>query len=174
SLQLVFGYVAQPKGAHGFERAQPLEQGLLERAPDCHYLADRLHLRAEHILGLAEFLEVPLRNLDDHVVNRRLETGRRLLRDVVRNLVERVADGELGRDLRDGKPRGLRRQGGGARDARVHLDDAHVAVLWADGELYVRAAGLDADLAYDAYSHVAQTLVLDIGQGLRGCDRDGV
>src|SRR5207253_2668438 len=48
------------------------------------------------------------------------------------------------------------------------------AVLRADGELYVRASGLDADLAYDADSHVAQVLVLDIGQSLRGRDRDGV
>ena len=45
-----------------------------------------------------------------HVVDRRLEAGRRLARDVVRELVERVADGELGGDLGDGKPVALRRQ----------------------------------------------------------------
>ena len=34
-------------------------------------------------------------------------------------------------------------------DARVHLDDDHPARLRVDGELDVRAAGLDADLADD-------------------------
>ena len=43
--------------------------------------------------------------------------------DVVADLVEGVADGQLGGDLGDREPGGLRRQRRGARHARVHLDD---------------------------------------------------
>jgi len=48
--------------------------------------------------------------------------------DVVLELVQRVADGELGGDFRDREARRLRRQGGGARHARVHLDDDEAPV----------------------------------------------
>ena len=113
-------------------------------------------------VGAGKFLELPLGNLDDDVVERRLEAGRRLARDVVGDLVERVADGELGRDLRDGKAGGLRRQRRRARDARVHLDDDHAAGLRIDAELNVRAAGLDADLADDGDGRVAHA------PGIRG------
>ena len=62
-------------------------------------------------------------------------------------LVERVADGELRRDLRDRIARRLRRERARARHARVHLDDVDAAVVGVHRELHVRAAGLDADLA---------------------------
>ena len=51
--------------------------------------------------------------LVDHVVDGRLEAGRRLAGDVVGDLVERVADGQLGGDLGDGEAGGL----GGQRRA---------------------------------------------------------
>ena len=72
------------------ERAQPLEQRLGERAADRHDLAHRLHAGAEPAVGGAELLERPARDLDHAVVERRLEARRRLLGDVVGDLVERV------------------------------------------------------------------------------------
>ncbi len=74
-------------------------------------------------LGLRELLEGEARDLGDDVVDRRLEAGRRLARDVVADLVERVADGELGGDLGDREAGRLGRQRRAARHARVHLDD---------------------------------------------------
>jgi hypothetical protein len=73
-----------------------------------------------------------------------------LLGDVVVDLVEGVADRELGGDLGDGEAGGLGRERRGAGDARVHLDDDEAPVLGVDGELHVRAAGLDPDLAQTA------------------------
>ena len=67
--------------------------------------------------------------LIDHVVDGRLEAGRRHARDVVGDLVEAIADRELRGDLRDRKAGRLRRQRRAARDARVHLDHDHPAVL---------------------------------------------
>ncbi len=43
-----------------------------------------------------------------------------------------------------------------------------------DGELNVRAAGLDADLANDGDGGVAHRLILAVGQRLRRSDGDGV
>jgi hypothetical protein len=98
--------------------AQRLLQRFLEGAADRHHLADRLHLRGQAVVGLRELLEREARDLGDDVVDRRLEAGRRRAAgDVVAQLVERVADGQLGRDLGDreaGRLRGQRRE----RDTR--------------------------------------------------------
>jgi hypothetical protein len=164
-LLVLLGRLAeQPARAAEFERSDALEQRLLERAADGHHLPHRLHLRREGLVGLGELLEGPARDLHDHVVDRRLEGGRRHARDVVGDLVEAVAQRELGRDLGDGKPGGLGRQRRGARHPRVHLDGHHAARDRVDGELDVAAARLDADAPDDAAARVAHPLVLAVGE----------
>ena len=74
-----------------------------------------------------ELREVEARRLHRDVVERGLERGRRLAGDVVRQLVERVADGEQRGELRDREPGRLRGERRRARDARVHLDHAQLA-----------------------------------------------
>jgi hypothetical protein len=156
------------------ERADRLLEALLEGAPDRHHLAHRLHLRRQRAVGLRELLEGEARDLGHDVVDGRLEAGRRLAGDVVADLVERVADGQLGGDLGDreaGRLGGQRRR---ARDARVHLDDHQRAVLGVHRELDVRAAGVDADLADDRERRVAHLLVFLVGQRLGRRDGDRV
>ena len=132
----------------GLERAQRLLQRFRKGAADRHRFADRLHRRRQRRLGAGKLLEGEARNFRDDVIDRRLERGRRRAAgDVVGDLVERVADSELGGDLGDRKPGRLRSKRGGARDARVHLDHHHPPVGRIDRELHVRAAGLDPDLA---------------------------
>src|SRR5205807_4605085 len=137
-----------------------------EGAADGHRLADRLHLGGQGRVGVGELLEGPARHLGDDVVDGRLEAGGGLAGDVVAQLVEPVADGQLGGDLGDGEAGRLAGQCAGARDARVHLDGDHVAVVGVDGELDVGAAGGDADLADDGDGRVAHPLVLLVGQRL--------
>ena len=86
------------------QRTHGLQVRLLEGAADGHYLADRLHLRAERRGGPVEFLERESGDLHDHIIQGRLEAGERLARDVIRDFVEREADGEKGGDLRDREP----------------------------------------------------------------------
>ena len=113
----------------GLQAAQRLLKALLEGAADRHHLAHRLHLRRQVRVGLAELLEREARNLGHHVVDARLEARRRRAAgDVVAQLVERVADCQLGRDLGDRKAGGLGRQRRAAADTRVHLDHDHAAV----------------------------------------------
>ena len=140
-------------GEAGFEPAQRLLQQFLEGSADRHDLADRLHRGGQHRLRARELLEGEARDLGDDVVDRRLEGGGRgAAGDVVLQLVQRVADRELGGDLGDREAGGLGGERGRARHARVHLDDDEPAVGRVDGELHVGAAGLDADLAQHAQS----------------------
>ena len=83
------------------ERADRLEQRLLEGAPHGGDLADRLHGGAEDGLGAGELLEGEARDLDDHIVEGGLERRRRRAGDVVGDLVETAAEGDLGRDPGD-------------------------------------------------------------------------
>src|ERR1700721_1494977 len=77
----------------GGEGATSLLEIFFESAADGHHFAARLHLRAEGFVGSGEFFELPLRNFYNYVVEGGLEAGRSLLRDVVGNFVERVANG---------------------------------------------------------------------------------
>ncbi len=154
--------------------AERLEVRLGERPADPHRLADRLHLRSQSPISARELLEGEARELHDDVVERRLEARGCRPRQVVRDLVERVADGEPRGDLRDRVAGRLRRERRGAGHARVHLDDAHVAGLAMARELDVRAAGVDADRADDRDGGVAQLLVRLVGQRHLRRDRDRV
>ena len=162
-------------GEAGLQRAQRLLQGFREGAADGHGLAHGLHRRGQRRLGAGEFFEGEARDLGDHVVDGRLEGGRRRAAgDVVGDLVEGVADGELGRDLGDREAGRLRGQSGGARHARVHLDHDHAPGFRVDRELHVRAAGLDADLTQHRQRGVAHDLVFLVGQRQGRRHGDGI
>ena len=102
--------ISSKPGQPGLQPAQRLLQRFLEGPADRHHLAHRLHRGGEQRLGLGELLEGEARDLGDDVVDRGLERGRRGAGDVVLDLVQRVADGELGRDLGDREAGGLGRQ----------------------------------------------------------------
>src|SRR5205807_10150777 len=57
------------KGFAGFEAANALPEGFLERASDGHDFADALHLSAQGGVGAGECLEGPRGNFRDYVVN---------------------------------------------------------------------------------------------------------
>ena len=156
------------------EAPQALLQRLLEGPAYRHRLADGLHGYAEDILCLGEFLESEPRYLDHAVVNGGFERSRRLLGYIIAYLVKRVTYGKFSGYLGYGKTGRLRGQGGAPGDARVHLYDDHPAVRRVDRELYVGAAGLDADLPYDGDGRVPHPLVLDVGKRLHWRDGDGV
>jgi len=161
-------------GLLALHRAQRLLQRLGEVAAQRHRLADALHRRRQGRVGGGELLEREPRHLDDDIVQGRLEGRRRLLGDVVGDLVKGVADRHLRGDLGDreaGRLRGQRRR---ARDPRVHLDDDDPAVVRVDCELDVAAPGVDADLANDGDADVAQPLVFAVGEGERRSHGDRV
>ena len=104
----VLGGVTVESEVTVFERAQRLLQTLRERSSDRHRLTHALHLCSEHTRRSRELFEGPAGHLRHDVVDRRLEACWSLLRDVIGDLVQRVTDGELGRDLGDRETRRLR------------------------------------------------------------------
>ena len=159
----------------GLHATQRLLQGFLEGTADGHDFADRLHLRGQAVIGLRELLEGEARNLGDDVIDGRLEGRRRLATgDVVLQLVQGVADGQLGGDLGDRETGRLGSQCRGTRHTRVHLDHDHAASVRTDAELDVGTAGLHADLTQNGQRCITHQLVFLVGQGLGRGDGDGV
>jgi hypothetical protein len=68
-----------------------LLNSLFKCASNTHHLPDALHRTAQQLADARELFQVPARNLDDAIVERWLEAGRRFLRDGVFDLVERDA-----------------------------------------------------------------------------------
>ena len=155
-------------------RSERLGERLLERPPDRHRLPHRLHVGGEPRLGSRELLEREARPLDHAVVDRGLEAGRGGSRDVVGNLLQRVADRQPGGDLGDRESRRLAGQRARARYPRVHLDHHDLVGGAVDRELDVRPAGLHADGADGCDRLVAQRLVLLVGERLLRRDADAV
>ncbi|MCY1484599.1 hypothetical protein D9M68_182070 [compost metagenome] len=162
-------------GEAGLKATQRLLQRFGKGAADRHDFADRLHRGGQNRRGARELLEGEARDFGDDVVDRGLEGGRRRAAgDVVVEFVQRVADGELRRDLCDREAGRLGGERRGARYARVHFDDDQTAVLRVDGKLHVRAAGLDADLAQHRDRGVAHDLVFLVGQRQRRRNGDRI
>ncbi len=155
-------------------RAQRLRERLLERPPDRHRLADRLHVGGQVGFGARELLEREPRPLDHAVVDRGLKARGRRLRDVVRDLLERVADREPRGDLRDREPGCLAGERARARHARVHLDHDDLVGGAVDRELHVGSAGLDADRADRGDRLISELLVLLVGERLLRRDAHAV
>src|SRR5215216_1068286 len=136
-------------GVH-FKRSHRFHQALSKRSPYRHDLANRVHPGREPGHSAGELLEREAGYLGHHVVQRRLERGRRRTRNVVRNFIEGVPYRKLCRYLRYRKPRCLARQGTRAAHPRVHLDHIVLVALWVDRKLDVGSASGNPDLAYYA------------------------
>ena len=123
---------------------------------------------------MRELLERKARDFYHAIIDRRFKAGRRFARDIVFDFIECVADREFCRDFRNRKPRCLRCQRTGTRDARIHLDHDHAAVVRVDSKLNVRSSGLDTDLTNDRKSGIAHHLVFLVSERLNGRDRDRI
>ncbi len=157
--------LGQRPDARLLEPAKRLVERRAEGPVDGHHLAGRLHLAAERPVGARELVEREARQLDHHVVERRLEGGDCRAGHHVRDLGQPAADGDLGRDPGDRVARRLRRQRRRARDPRVDLDDGVLGRVGRQGELDV-AAALHAERPDDRQGGAAQALMDGVGQGL--------
>ena len=156
------------------EAAHRTVERVAERAAERHDLAHRVHAGGERVVRAGELLEVEAGDLHDDVVDRRLEGRTRPTRDVVGDLIERVAERKTCRDLRDRETRRLGRERGRTGHAWVHLDDDLTAADGVDGELHVRSARLHPDAAQDGERCVTHLLQLGVGQRHCRCDGDGI
>mmetsp|Transcript_12244 Transcript_12244/g.26463 ORF Transcript_12244/g.26463 Transcript_12244/m.26463 type:complete len:392 (+) Transcript_12244:464-1639(+) len=176
-LELLLGrrleVVGLEAGDGGVGHPQRLLHALLERAADRHHLADRLHRRADLARDALELGQVPARHLDDDVVERRLEARGGRLGDRVGQVRQQLAQRELGGDEGERVARRLGGERRGAREARVHLDNAVVLRVGVERVLDVALAD-DAQVADHLDGGRAEHVVLLVGERLRRRDDDRV
>ena len=153
-----------------FERPHRFEERLLDRAANGHDLAGSFHLRAEFVRGVGKLVEREAGDFRHHVIQRRLEAGRRIGQP---DFVERQADGDFGADAGNGIPRSLRCEGRRTRHARVDLDEVVFERQGVQCELHV-APALDFEFADDFQRRIAQHLILAVGERLARRDDDRV
>ena len=108
------------------------------------------------------FLRSPAWDLDDDVVEGRLETGRCGLGDGIRELGKRAAEDEPGGHEGQGITRRLGGQGRASRQPGVDFDDPVIAVLGIEGVLDVALAD-DPQVADGAEGDLAEPVVLGVG-----------
>ena len=125
------------------------------------------------MIGENEFVERPARKFHYTIINGRLKARLCLLRHGVRDFIERIADGNLGGNLRYGVSRRFRCQRRGTADARIDLDDIVAIAVRIECILRV-AAAFDIQFTDDAERRTAQHLIVMIGQRLRRCNNDAV
>ncbi len=166
----ILGQEASPRL---FQAAQRLVERCAEGAVDGHDLAGGLHLRAERAVGAGELVEREARQLDDDVVEGRLERSDGRAGDRVGDLVQPPADGDLGRHAGDGVAGRLGGQRRRTAHPRVDLDDGVVRRIGRERELDV-AAALHAERPDDVEGRCAQALVNGIRQRLDGGHDDRI
>ena len=165
--------LGQRSGARLLEPAESLVQGRPECPVDRHHLAGRLHLAAQGPVRGRELVEREARQLDDHVIESRLERGHGRAGDHVRDVGQRPTDRDLGGDPGDRVAGRLGREGRRARHARVDLDHRVIRGVRAERELDV-AAALDAERPDDRECRAAEPLVDRVRKRLNGRDHDRV
>ena len=169
-LQLLVGELEPVQSLDSdLQGAEAFQQGLLEGPSDGHDLPGALHLGSEVAVHGAELVEGPAWDLDDHVVDGRLEGGIGGAGDLVGDLVEGVSDGDLGGDPGDGVSGRLGCEGGGPGHTGVDLDQAVVPVGGVECELDV-AASLDPEGADDLQRGGSEALVVVIREREAGGD----
>ena len=156
-----------------FQRADRFQQRCFKRPVDCHDLAGRFHLGAQFPIGADKLVERPAGKFQHDIVDCRFKAGLGFAGHGVLNLVQPIADGDLGRDLGDRIAGRFGRQGAGTADPRIDFDNDIVGALGVERELHV-AAAFHAKLADDRQRGRTQHLVFVVGKCLRRGDDDAV
>ena len=94
---------------------------LLERPSNTHNLTNALHATAQQPADSAELLKIPARNLDNDVIQTRLEACASNLRDAVLDFVERNTETKLSGDESERVTGSLRGEGRRTRQTSVNL-----------------------------------------------------
>src|SRR5712692_10824190 len=143
--------------------------GFLEGAAYAHHLADRLHARAYGLIGPLEFLQVPARNLDHHVVKAGLKAGACHACDAVGQFDQAVAEREFGGNVGQGIACRFARQRGTARKTRIHLDHIEVRRFRIERELHI-ALPDDIQASHNGGRGGPQRMIFAVVERLAGSD----
>ena len=140
---------------------------------DTHNLTGSFHLCGQCTFCCDEFIKRQTRDLNDTVVQHRLETCVCFASDGVRDLIQCVAQCDLGCNLGDRITGSLTCKCGRTAYTRVNLDDTVLKALRMKGILYVTST-CNTKLCDDVKSRCTKHLILFITKGLGRSNYDGV
>ena len=161
------------KAVHALaDHAQALLDNLLEGAADGHDFAHGLHAGTDLAAHADKLRQVPAGYLADEVVELRSDVGG-VGRAHLADLVERVAQGNLGGHESQRITGGLGRQGRRTAQAGVDLDDAVVVGLGVEGILDVALAH-NVQVADTLTRQGLQCLYLLVGERTGGRHHDAL
>ena len=152
------------------QRADALEQALFKGAADAHGFARGLHLSAETVVGVGEFVEGEPGHFGDNVIQRRLE-GRAGVGKT--NFIQRHANADLRGDPGNRVAGSFGGKCGGTGHSGVDLDEVILEGFGVQRELDV-AAALNFQRADQAQGGIPEHVILFVCQRLRRADHDGV
>ena len=153
--------------------ADSLHQCALKAVVDGHNLAGGLHLGTESVVRVNELVKRPARELDNAVVEGRLEACLGLAGNGVGDLIQAIADCNLCGYLCNRVAGCLGSQCRGTGNTRVYLDYGVLEGFRVERVLHV-AAALDAQLGDDVECGGAEHLILLVAQSLRRRNNDRV
>ena len=155
------------------QRTERLHECALKVGADAHNLAGRLHLCGQMTGCGNKFIKRKTRHLYHAVVKGRLKAGVRLSCNCVLDLIQVIAQSDLGGNLGDRIAGRFGRQSGRTADTRVYLDDAVLKAVRMQGKLYVTSA-FHTQLGDDVQRRISEHLVLFISECLGRSHNDAV
>ena len=150
-----------------------LHQGALKAVADAHDLPGGLHLGGKGTLCRDKLVERQSGNLHHAVIQRGFKAGIGFLCYGIFDLVQGIAQRNLGGHLCDRVSRGLGGQGRRTAHPGIHLDDTVLKAGGMQGKLHI-AASRDLQFADNMQSGSAQHLVFLVSQGLGRSHHDTV
>ena len=109
----------------------------LKTAPNTHHLPHGFHRRAQFLRDPFEFSQIPPGDFADHIIKRRFKTSGCDSGDRIGNLIQAIAQSELGGYRSERISRSLGCQGGRPAQAGVNLDNPVVIRFRIQGILYI-------------------------------------
>ena len=131
-----------------FQRPDRLHQRPLKVITDAHHFARGLHLGCQCALGRDELIKRQSGDLDHAVVKRWLKAGISLAGDGVLDLIQRIAQRDLGRHLGNRIARCLTCQRGRTAYTGINFDHTVLETGRMQGKLHIASAG-DTQLVDD-------------------------
>ena len=147
------------------KRTDRFHQRALKVIADTHDLTGCLHLRRQCSLGADEFIKWQTREFDYNIVEHRFKAGICLLGDRILDLIQRVAQRDLCRNLCDRVTCGLGRQSGRTAHSGIYLDNTVFKRIRVQRVLHVTSAS-DIQFADNIQCGSTEHLILLVAQCL--------
>ena len=153
-----------------FQRADALQQALLEGSANAHSFAGGLHLGAEAVIGIGELIKGEPGHFGNDIVQSRFKSRTGVGQG---NFIQRHTHADFGRNPGDRIAAGLGGQCGAAGNSGVYFDQIVLEGVRIQRELHV-AAALNLQRPDQLQSGVPEHMIFLVGQGLRGAHDNGV